>query len=319
MLGGLEAGLRLAGYGHATGFFKEIRVGEKAYLIDNENFSLRFFPPQLARWPGPVMMAAKNRADTSTVLRLFSAELSAALAANREPPLRVASRYLQALLNERYPATRFEVVNLGITAINSHVILPIARNCTKAGGDLWIIYMGNNEMVGPFGAATVFGAKAPPLGFVRLNLAIQKTRIGQLLVDISRRLKGKNSNASWGGMNRFVGNQLRADDPRKAVVYQNFERNLNDIVKVGLDSGAKLLLNTVAVNLKDCPPFASLTNAGLVGGKSRPIRPVIVRSFSVQMKHNRTLPGPPQNMNRRRKWTRCFPSCIIAGANVCWR
>jgi len=43
--------------------------------------------------------------------------------------------------------------------------------------------MGNNEMVGPFGAATVFGAKAPPLGFVRLNLAIQKTRVGQLLVD----------------------------------------------------------------------------------------------------------------------------------------
>ena len=47
------------------------------------------------------------------------------------------------------------------------------------------------------------------------------------------------------------------------MVYQNFERNLNDIVRVGLDSGAKILLNTVAVNLKDCPPFASLTNANL--------------------------------------------------------
>jgi tetratricopeptide (TPR) repeat protein len=46
-------------------------------------------------------------------------------------------------------------------------------------------------------------------------------------------------------------------------VYQNFQRNLNDIVKVGLNSGAKILLNTVAVNLKDCPPFASMTNASL--------------------------------------------------------
>jgi len=36
---------------------------------------------------------------------------------------------------------------------------------------------------------------------------------------------------------------------------------LNDIVQAGLDSGAKILLNTVAVNLKDCPPFASLTNS----------------------------------------------------------
>ena len=68
-------------------------------------------------------------------------------------------------------------------------------------------------------------------------------------------------------MNMFVGNQLRADDPRKEVVYQNFERNLNDIVKVGLDSGAKILLNTVAVNLKDCPPLASLTNASLTAAQ----------------------------------------------------
>ena len=258
LLGVLEVGLRLAGYGYATGFFEKIRVGEKDHLVNNENFSLRFFPPQLARWPGPVMMDAKKPANT---YRIFILGESAARG-EPEPPY-AASRYLETLLDERYPNTHFEVANLGITAINSHVILPIARDCAKADGDLWIIYMGNNEMVGPFGAATVFGAKAPPLGFVRLNLAIQRTRIGQLLVDISRKLKGHHVNGSWGGMNMFVGNQLRANDPRKEMVYQNFERNLNDIVKAGLDSGAKILLNTVAVNLRDCPPFGSLTNTSL--------------------------------------------------------
>ena len=258
LLGGLEMALRLAGYGYATGFFEKIRVGENEFLVNNENFSMRFFPPQLARWPGPVMMAAKKPANT---YRIFILGESAARG-EPEPPY-AASRYLETLLNGRYPDTHFEIINLGITAINSHVILPIARDCAQAGGDLWIIYMGNNEMVGPFGAATVFGAKAPPPGFVRLNLAIQKTRIGQLLVDLSRKLKGKSANVSWGGMKMFLGNQLRADDPRKEVVYQNFERNLNDIVRVGLGSGAKILLNTVAVNLKDCPPFASLTDSNL--------------------------------------------------------
>ena len=258
LLGGLEMVLRLAGYGYATGFFEKIRVGEKEFLVNNENFSMRFFPPQLARWPSPVMLAAKKPANT---YRIFILGESAARG-EPEPPY-AASRYLETLLNVRYPDTHFEVVNLGITAINSHVILPIARDCASAGGDLWIIYMGNNEMVGPFGAATVFGTKAPPLGFVRLNLTIQKTRIGQLLVELGRRLKGKGTNASWGGMKMFLGNQLRADDPRKEVVYQNFERNLNDIIRAGLDSGAKILLNTVAVNLKDCPPFASLTNSNL--------------------------------------------------------
>ncbi|HYA79176.1 MAG TPA: tetratricopeptide repeat protein, partial [Candidatus Nitrosopolaris sp.] len=258
LLGGLELGLRLAGFGYPTGFFEKIRAGDKDYFVNNENFSLRFFPPQLARWPGPVMFEAKKPANTYRIFILGES------AARGEPePNYAASRYLEALLDERFPGTRFEIVNLGITAIDSHVILPIARDCARADGDLWIIYLGNNEMVGPFGAATVFGAKAPPLGLVRLNLALQRTRLGQLLADLSRRVGGKNANTSWGGMKMFLGNQLRADDPRKEAVYQNFERNLNDMVKVGFDSGAKILLNTVAVNLKDCPPFASLTNSSL--------------------------------------------------------
>jgi tetratricopeptide (TPR) repeat protein len=258
LLVGLEIVLRLSGYGYSTSFFEKIRVGGKEFRVNNENFSLWFFPPQLVRFPSPIMFEAQKSANT---YRIF---IFGESAARGEPkPAYAASRYLQMLLSERYPDTHFEVINLGITAINSNVILPIARDCAKAGGDLWIIYMGNNEMVGPFGAATVFGAKAPPLGFVRLNLAIQKTRVGQLLTNLGRKLKGKSSNASWGGMKMFVGNQLRVDDPRKKVVYQNFEQNLNDIVKAGLDSGAKILLNTVAVNLKDCPPFASLANTNL--------------------------------------------------------
>ncbi len=258
VLGALEIVLRIAGYGHPTGFFEKIRLGDKDFLVSNEHFSQRFFPPQLMRWPGPVMFPARKPADTFRIFILGES------AARGEPePNYAASRYLHVLLSEKFPATKFEVINLGITAINSHVILPIARDAARAEGDLWIIYMGNNEMVGPFGAATVFGAKAPPASLVRLNLALQQLRVGQLLVNLSRHLHGNQANAAWGGMKMFLGNQLRAEDPRRETVYRNFARNLDDIVQAGLGSGAKILLNTVAVNLKDCPPFASLTNANL--------------------------------------------------------
>jgi len=73
-----------------------------------------------------------------------------------------AGRYLQAMLSEQFPDEKFEVVNVSITAINSHAILPIARECARQQGDFWIIYMGKNEMVGPFGAASVF---ARPFGW----------------------------------------------------------------------------------------------------------------------------------------------------------
>jgi tetratricopeptide (TPR) repeat protein len=259
LLGGAEFGLRLAGYGYDPGLFKKITINDEQFYVNNETFGLRFFPPQLTRGLGPIRIPVQKAAGT---YRIFILGESAAM--GDPEPAYGAGRYLEALLSGRYPQTHFEIVNLGITAINSHVILPIARDCAKADGDLWIIYMGNNEMVGPFGAATVFGAKTPPLAMIRLNLAIQQTRLGQLLANLGRKLKSGSGNApSWGGMEMFVGNQLPVDDPRKEIVYKNFSRNLHDIVKAGLDSGAKILLNTVAVNLKDCAPFASLVNSNL--------------------------------------------------------
>ncbi len=257
-LGGLELALRLSGCGHPTSLFKNIRIGGKEFVAINEDFSLRFFPPELVRWPNPIMMEAKKPADTCRIF-IFGES-----AAQGDPhPAYSAARYMEILLRERFPGEKFEVINLGITAINSHVIVPMARECAQQHGDLWIVYMGNNEMVGPFGASTVFGAQTPPLAFVRLNLAMQKTRVGQLTTSLARKLRGKTSNAVWGGMQMFVGNEVRPDDPRREMVYRNFKSNLDDIVRAGLDSGAKVLLNTVAVNLKDCPPFASLHSAHL--------------------------------------------------------
>ncbi|HKW30679.1 MAG TPA: tetratricopeptide repeat protein [Verrucomicrobiae bacterium] len=255
IFGGLEAALRLAGYGYHTGFFDTVDVGHQEYLVDNENFSLRFFPPQLTRWPNPILMEAHKPANTCRIFILGES------AAQGDPePAYGAGRYLEVLLRERYPDEHFEVVNVAITAINSNVILPIARECARHQGDFWIIYMGNNEMVGPFGGATVFGAKAPPWWLIRMSVAVQRTRVGQLITSLIRRLKHNPAGASWGGMQMFLGNQLAPDDPRRKVVYRNFQRNLQDILRAGLDSGAKIILNTVAVNLKDCPPFDSLEN-----------------------------------------------------------
>jgi tetratricopeptide (TPR) repeat protein len=255
----LEGVLRLTGYGYTTGFFQKIRVGDQDLLVNNDTFSLRFFPPELARSPRAITLPVKKPAST---YRIFVLGESAAM--GDPEPSYGASRYLEVLLRERFPEQKFEIVNVAITAINSHAILPIARECARHQGDLWIIYMGNNEMVGPFGAATVFGAQAPPLALIRLSLALQQTRVGQLLMALARKVRGQAATASsWGGMEMFLGNRLRPDEPRKQTVYRNFQRNLHDIVQAGLDSGAKIVLNTVAVNLKDCPPFASLSNSNL--------------------------------------------------------
>jgi tetratricopeptide (TPR) repeat protein len=249
----LEVGLRLAGVGHPMSFFLPIKIEGKDCLIENDRFGWRFFGPELARTPFPFVIPRVKRANT---IRVFVFGESAAYG-DPQPEFGL-SRVLEALLEGRYPDKHFEVVNTAMTAINSHVILPIARDCAGQNGGFWVIYMGNNEVVGPYGSGTVFGAPAASLSLVRADVALKATRIGQAFGNLRRGLQKRPADQSeWGGMSMFLGHHVRQDDPRMATVYASFERNLNDIIDTGLGGGAKILVSTVARNLKDCGPFAS--------------------------------------------------------------
>ena len=258
-MGGLELGLRSFGYGYPTSFFLQIKIKGQDYYVPNDKFGYRFFPPALARTPAPQRMAVKKSPDT---YRIFVFGESAAM--GDPDPSFGAWRYLQTLLRERYPGTDFEVVCVAMTAINSHAILPIARECARREGNLWIIYMGNNEMVGPFGAGTVFGSRAPGTGLVRADLALKTTRIGQLLDSLMQRWGIHSSTPkTWSGLNMFEAHQLRYDDPIRLRAYENFQKNLEDILRAGHSAGVPIILSTVGSNLKDCAPFASLHAATL--------------------------------------------------------
>jgi tetratricopeptide (TPR) repeat protein len=257
----LEAGLRLAGVGHPMSFFLPMQINGKDCLIENDRFGWRFFGPEMARAPFPFVIPKVKPPDT---IRVFVFGESAAYG-DPQPEFGLC-RILEALLDGRYPDKHFEVVNTAMTAINSHVILPIARDCAGQHGDFWVIYMGNNEVVGPYGSGTVFGAQAAklPLPMLRAGVAFKATRIGQALGDLVRDAQKRPINQSeWGGMVMFMRNHVRQDDLRMATVYSSFERNLDDIIDAGLGGGAKVLVSTVASNLKDCGPFASEHGLGL--------------------------------------------------------
>ncbi|HYG33642.1 MAG TPA: hypothetical protein VEC99_02585, partial [Clostridia bacterium] len=252
----VELGLRLFGWGYPTSFFTPARIQDRDVWVQNDQFGARFFSASMARSPSPLVMAGKKPPGTC---RIFIFGESAALG-DPEPAFGFG-RYLQVLLEERFPGQRFEVVCTAMTGINSHVILPIARECGRHQGDIWVVYMGNNEFVGPFGASTVFGPQAPPLALIRLNIAFKATRLGQWLTHLASR--GSHA-APWGGMKMFLENQIAPNDPRRQRVYDHFQRNLQDLLQAARSAGAKVVLATVAANLRECPPFAS-RHADLLG------------------------------------------------------
>jgi tetratricopeptide (TPR) repeat protein len=153
------------------------------------------------------------------------------------------------------------VINTSITALNSHAFLPMVKDLVRYQPDLFVIYTGNTEVVGPFGPGTVLTPWDLSLPAIRARIFFNSTWLGQLV----GKLNGSSHKKAqeWRGMEMFLDRQVRADSPQMRPVYENFAANLRDIVAVARRSGAQVLISTVATNLKDCAPFASLHREGL--------------------------------------------------------
>jgi Flp pilus assembly protein TadD len=259
-----EMCLRLGGYGYDTAFVRLSPV-ENNVWVENPAFSHRFFPPALAREANHLATTMPKPENTYRVVILGGS------AAMGDPaPDFSFGRVVEKILAAQLPNTRIEIVDAAMTAINSHVVLPIARDCAKLDPDLFIIYMGNNEVVGPFGPGSVFGEMTPSLGTIRASLWLRTTKLGQLGDSLMRNFGSTPAvGDNWQGMEFFLNAQIRETDPRLTTMYSHFRANLEDIVAVTQASGAQTILCTVGSDLRDTPPFASLHSEALVADPAK--------------------------------------------------
>jgi tetratricopeptide (TPR) repeat protein len=259
-LGLLELGLRVCGYGYPTSFFIERPAPDGTTVFaENVDFGRRFFPPGLVRQPSTQMMPKEKGPG---VYRIFV--LGESAAQGFPDPASSFSRILEVMLRAAYPDTRFEIINASMIAINSHVVRRIASECAGHQPDLFVVHLGNNEIVGPFGISGVLGSFTPSLGVIRSSLFVKQTRTGQLLGNAMRGLSSSAGPKSWDGMAMFQKNQIQFDDPRIEPTLRNFRSNLRDICTSGTKAGARVVVCTIPVNLRDSAPFASLHRPDMI-------------------------------------------------------
>lgn len=248
----VEVSLRTAGVGFSTSLLVPCTVKGVPASCYNLFFATPYFPAGMVQTP---RLYSIPRTKPPGTYRIFVLGESAAMG---DPDSAYGfSRYLEVMLRERFPAMRFEVVNTGSVAINSHVVLRIAKGLADQKPDLFIIYSGNNEVVGPYGPGTMLTSVGMGMPLVRANIFFRSTRIGQLITKLGTKKR------EWHGMEMFLDHQVRASSPLMQQAYANYEDNLRDTIRVAQAAGAKVIVSTVATNLKDCAPFASLVREGL--------------------------------------------------------
>lgn len=251
-----ELGLRLFGYGYATTFFVRIK-GQEASTT-NPRFGWRFQPRDQATQPYPVILPATKPRQAR---RIFV--LGDSAAQGTPAPAFGFVRLLEFMLRQQYPGQRFEVINAALRGINSHVVRHIAKDCASRQPDLFVVYLGNNEGVGLYSPEPdgVNIAAYPILLQTREWLRGMKGV--QLLENLIRRVRRSPTRASAQDSEFFRSKRMAPEDPRREPVYSNFRDNLERICAAGRAAGAGVILSTVAVNLRDCPPLASLHRVDL--------------------------------------------------------
>ncbi|RMF63230.1 MAG: SGNH/GDSL hydrolase family protein [Bacteroidetes bacterium] len=151
--------------------------------------------------------------------------------------------------------SRIEVVNLGMTAVNSYTLWDLAGLVAEQEPDAVLIYAGHNEYYGAFGAgSTIYALGNRPL-LKRLLLRLKHSVLYLLLEDLlTPDVPEETTDRTM--MARVVRDAGIAPGGEvfRAGIAQ-FEANMADVIERFREAGIPVYLGTLTSNLRDQPPL----------------------------------------------------------------
>ncbi len=274
LLGGLEWGLRLLGYGVDFPLFIEEEMAP-SYLVVNPQLIKRYFGKD---YSNPFQLRASSvyfrKEKPAGGIRIFvqGASTAAGFPFGYGASL---SGMLGQRLQRSFPDRDVEVVDTAVTAVTSYTLLDVADEIIAQQPDAVVIYAGHNEYIGIMGIASSLGAGTALTGrFSRpLNLAylqLRQSRVLQLLEDLYHLPHRWRRETGGGSTDSLLALAARAPTiPYGSRIYRlgeaQFRNNLSALLRRYQEAGVKVFIGTLVSNLRDRPPFRSLPPAETAG------------------------------------------------------
>lgn len=253
----LELVLRLFSYG--TEYVQWVNLTKDKYIFNPEYTRKYFHSTEGVPYPnGNYFDVVK--ADNA--FRIFILGESSA-AGYPFAPNGDFGRYLRKRLEVNYPDKKIEVVNLGITAVNSYTIRDIMPGVIEQKPDLILIYTGHNEYYGALGVGSTESLGSSRF-LINTTLWLEKFKTTQLIRNILKSSAGlfsseEDSKPSGTLMARMAKDQkIQFDSDAFRNGLDQFQGNMNDILQMAKDNGVRVIISTLTSNLKDQHPFISL-------------------------------------------------------------
>jgi len=172
--------------------------------------------------------------------------------------------YLREMLSDLHPGKKFEVINCGITAINSYAVLDFMPEVLRCDPDLIVVYCAHNEFYGCHGVGSL-QTLTTNRTLIRWFIALQKTCLYEAVdwvVRLVRPVSGTPTRATL--IEAMPQDQaIRRNSPKHAIAEATFRKNMQAIVELSQRAGVPIVVTTVASNVRELSPLRSVHREGI--------------------------------------------------------
>lgn len=250
----LELVLRLIDAGYNTDLFIHPKYMQD-YYIENSDYLAKYFKNHAHVLSYMEKTLFKTEKDKNTV-RGFVLGGSTAQGWPFESN-HAFGKIAELLLNRSTNDRRFEIINLGASAMSSYYIKDVAMKLLRYRPDFIVIYGGHNEYYGTISAST------GRIGlFKKMYLSLKEIRIFQLIFLFLDSIGSKPQEGKKSLFSKQYNNiEFPADDRFDRDVAETFIRNIRDVVRVYSARKIPVILFQPVCNLYDMPPFAGANDS----------------------------------------------------------
>ena len=255
----LEIILRIASYGEDYQLFHRIPMDNKPdYLVMNKNMAKKYFKDNDLRSDNQTDLFLKTKTDST--FRVFVQGASTVVGF---PFYKGGSfpRMLKHRLSLTFPNKNIEVINTGMTAVNSYTLLDLTDDIIEQKPDLVIIYAGHNEFYGALGVGSSISYGSYPF-VIRSYLSFKKLRFFQLLENSYYKIASSSFQKPSDRATTLM--EVMAKEQRipfNSEVYKDginqYKNNLKKVLSKYNRHDIPVILSTVVSNEKDIIPFIS--------------------------------------------------------------
>jgi lysophospholipase L1-like esterase len=236
-------------------FLSDNAEGKNLYRV-NPYVAERYFPPTSPTLPTLYPQPFEKEKSAGTI-RIFclGGSTTEGFPFDEQVPF---PQQLKFMLQESLPDRNIEVINLGISAVNSYTVADLLPEVIQMQPDAIIIYMGHNEFYGVFGSASGL-SNINNHYLVKTYLLLRKFRTVRMLQRWLRGITPANDESASKTLMAAAARPepIAIDSKLYRQTLENFTANLSDIEALCRKHRIPLILGTLISNERDLPPFQS--------------------------------------------------------------